>query len=431
MGAARGDAMDVDGRYSSTGGQPTGLRERAPGTPADRRRSALTSAVLAGLSLVSFSLVIGYGRSVSDSAAWTTAMVAGAAALSGGLLGILFGIPRSAQGESDPVPRPMPDEEGRRSPAYGPNTNLEQISDWLTKILVGVTLVQLGNIASGTGRLVDFLASGMAGTPQDRVFILAELVFFSVWGFMLGYFFARLFLIGLFRVADTAGLSRQIEEVRSNLRQIEQVTGDVQQKVTEGFRQDEADARASALTTEQLEAKDAEGNVRLDRLEEAIARASEATRWDIFLRAVALRRETWNSDKRKMERTIPVFQALTRTEIEGRYHRVHGQLGYALKDASSPNLLSAVRELTSAIQLRDAEGQKGYRFYEMARAECRIRLDPNGRGGSPSSSAEQNAIMADLLIANGSATAAPVIARDPIFRGWLSQNGLSLNAQPR
>src|SRR6266498_647278 len=57
--------------------------------------------------------------------------IAGAALMIGGFLGFLFGIPRTGTViESD---------------VHG-NTNLEQISDWLTKILVGVGLTQISEI---------------------------------------------------------------------------------------------------------------------------------------------------------------------------------------------------------------------------------------------------------------------------------------------
>lgn len=63
--------------------------------------------------------------------------------LAGGLLGMLFGLPsvvevRIADGQST-------DGEGARSGGslgYRESTNLEQIADWITKILIGLTLTQ-------------------------------------------------------------------------------------------------------------------------------------------------------------------------------------------------------------------------------------------------------------------------------------------------
>src|SRR5262245_18087314 len=78
----------------------------------------------------------------------TVAAAIGAAALAGGVLvGFIFGIPRSLQ-EDRPAATPT-DAAGATTPvagttgltdrplAYAGNTSLEQISDWLTNILVG------------------------------------------------------------------------------------------------------------------------------------------------------------------------------------------------------------------------------------------------------------------------------------------------------
>ena len=51
----------------------------------------------------------------------------------GGLFGFLFGIPKVPEGPANGL-------------ALRSNTNLEQVSDWVTKIVVGVTLVQFGEL---------------------------------------------------------------------------------------------------------------------------------------------------------------------------------------------------------------------------------------------------------------------------------------------
>jgi hypothetical protein len=88
-------------------------------------------------------------------------MLAGAALLVGGTLGFLFGVPRTLTGER------LPDAtlNGARAaaPGYGANTNLEQISDWLTKILVGIGVAQFGVIVAGARRLFTALAPSLGG----------------------------------------------------------------------------------------------------------------------------------------------------------------------------------------------------------------------------------------------------------------------------
>ena len=84
------------------------------------------------------------------SAVWSV-LLALCAAVLGGLIGFLFGIPRSLQ-TSGPVQDHASVDAAtstieRSSVAgYRSNTNLEQISDWLTKILVGVGLIQFPSI---------------------------------------------------------------------------------------------------------------------------------------------------------------------------------------------------------------------------------------------------------------------------------------------
>jgi len=58
--------------------------------------------------------------------------LAGASTVAGSLVGFLFGVPQYRR----------PDHSSTRNAnsTTTPNTNLEQISDWLTKIIVGVGL---------------------------------------------------------------------------------------------------------------------------------------------------------------------------------------------------------------------------------------------------------------------------------------------------
>ncbi len=82
---------------------------------------------------------------------WTSGAMIGvllalASLVTGLLLGFLFGIPKALQNDHP--------ESGLQR-AYATNTNLEQISDWLTKILVGVGLVEMGKISARFGELTE------------------------------------------------------------------------------------------------------------------------------------------------------------------------------------------------------------------------------------------------------------------------------------
>jgi hypothetical protein len=134
-------------------------------------------------------------------------LLAAASASFGALMGFLFGIPRSLQGEA-----PVVSESGAGSAdsAGGQrlshtglrvNTNLEQISDWLTKILVGVGLTQLQVLWPNLMGIAKDV-SGPLGNSQPLA--LFTLVNFSIWGFFAAYLVTRLFLATAFGHADLA-----------------------------------------------------------------------------------------------------------------------------------------------------------------------------------------------------------------------------------
>jgi len=126
-----------------------------------------------------------------------------AALASGGLLGFLFGVPRVEQsfatGDASPDGA-APESASGTVYRQTVNTNLTEISDWLTKIIVGVSLVQLTKIPPRFQSLAEYLA----GNEHDPGFVGGILVFFGVTGFLSGYLLTRLFLAGAFSEADRA-----------------------------------------------------------------------------------------------------------------------------------------------------------------------------------------------------------------------------------
>jgi hypothetical protein len=88
------------------------------------------------------------------------------------------------------LPRPNPDSGG----ATRPNNNLEQVSDWLTKLLLGAGLVQLGHIGRGLGKLINGLASALSSSvvepvpPAAAKALAGSLIGFNAaLGFLFGY----------------------------------------------------------------------------------------------------------------------------------------------------------------------------------------------------------------------------------------------------
>ena len=86
--------------------------------------------------------------------------------LLGGFIGFLFGIPRTGDknknGEENEV-NFQSSGEYSESFSVSPNTNLEQISDWLTKILVGIGLTQIDSILEGGEKLINYLVPAFGG----------------------------------------------------------------------------------------------------------------------------------------------------------------------------------------------------------------------------------------------------------------------------
>ena len=189
---------------------------------------------LAGVIVVSLALVIAYkGFGNLSAVLWAVACL-----IVGGLIGFLFGIPRVLQGTNPPPIDGKSDPTDYRQQV---NTNLEQISDWLTKIIVGVGLVELRTLPDRIQRMAQFIASGIGGTQADEVFASALIIYFSIIGFLGGYLVTRIYLAGAFTRADLesqntvkfAGqtltiaqvskeFSAQIDDVRSQILQLSQ-----------------------------------------------------------------------------------------------------------------------------------------------------------------------------------------------------------------
>ena len=158
---------------------------------------ALTSVILLGaIPVAVYSLALSGNAGL---AVFSLALLLGLAALlGGGLVGFLFGVPRQLQ-EARSAGDPS-------TSGYAGNTNLEQISDWLTKILVGVGLTQILQIPGQIQRLTSFLAPALGNESSSQVFALGLLGYFSIAGFLIGYLSTRLLLARAFEQADGLAL---------------------------------------------------------------------------------------------------------------------------------------------------------------------------------------------------------------------------------
>lgn len=119
---------------------------------------------------------------------------------SGIVLGFIFGIPKKYQNKTSSVQvdangQPVPSID----PTYTDNTSLEEISDWITKIIIGLSLTQFNNILEMMGESASnirtSLESGLqlgANRPDFYAFSYSLIVFYSVTGGIIGYLWTRI-----------------------------------------------------------------------------------------------------------------------------------------------------------------------------------------------------------------------------------------------
>jgi hypothetical protein len=180
-------------------------------------------------------------------------LIMGGAGLVGGVFGLLFGIPKSV---SDPASVPQAParspnssseknatadseiDDGRRS-GYTVNTNLEQISDWLTKIIVGVSLTQIPTIREQFHQMATYFGDGFISATQPTVgpaapvAAAAIIVYGLTGGFLAGYLFTRIFLPGAFERVDqelrnrNRELKTKISEVRESTEAAGRTQGEI------------------------------------------------------------------------------------------------------------------------------------------------------------------------------------------------------------
>ncbi|HEY6626380.1 MAG TPA: hypothetical protein VIZ21_05450, partial [Ignavibacteriaceae bacterium] len=132
-----------------------------------------------------------------------SAIIALTSTIVGAFIGFIFGIPRTPASKD--------------SENIAANTNLEEISDWITKIIVGVSLVQLNQISGGIVAMGNTLAHGMGDHPSSFVFSVSTMIFYFVGGFFLGYLWSRIYLPKILLTSMEEGYRRKMKEKENEL----------------------------------------------------------------------------------------------------------------------------------------------------------------------------------------------------------------------
>jgi hypothetical protein len=128
----------------------------------------------------------------------------------GYLFGFLFGIPRIvSSGQLRMATAPNVIDHAKKlqtteavvagnPPHMVPSSNLAEVSDWLTKLLLGAGLVSLTKLGEPLGSLINSIAAGMQGsnppvvTGPPQVMAAAILFGYVTLGFLVGYILTSL-----------------------------------------------------------------------------------------------------------------------------------------------------------------------------------------------------------------------------------------------
>lgn len=90
------------------------------------------------------------------------------------------------------------------------NTNLEDVSDWLTKILIGIGIAEFDDIVTYLGEIGDLVGQGMGGeglASGNKIIAVSSILYGFVCGFLFYYFWARVSFLKLLKDAhqESAG----------------------------------------------------------------------------------------------------------------------------------------------------------------------------------------------------------------------------------
>lgn len=144
----------------------------------------------------------------------TLFFVAGTLFTFSNLIGFLFGIPRTT----------VIDESEKSKSQYIGNDNLLQVSDWITKIIVGLGLTQINEIPSFLKRIAKFIIDNTHVSNQALIILI--IFYFSCLGFLFGYLWTRLYFIKMLYASDN--------DVNNNDETAAQITTQIKTDITTG-----------------------------------------------------------------------------------------------------------------------------------------------------------------------------------------------------
>jgi hypothetical protein len=163
------------------------------------KRGALTAVALLVLVLAGMVFIVRASWSGSPSVGLVWAL---ACLILGIIAGFLFAIPRVPANDEPNAKESKNSSSGSagKHGGLGINTNLEQVSDWLTKILVGLGLVEAKTLIAQLRNAGIYIGASLG---RDGATIATGLiVYFLGLGFISGYLLTRIFVSPMLRHAD-------------------------------------------------------------------------------------------------------------------------------------------------------------------------------------------------------------------------------------
>jgi hypothetical protein len=108
----------------------------------------------------------------------------GGAFFAGAMGGFLFGVPKYASS-------PAGMTQQQTTTQYKINTNLEEVSDWLTKIILGLGLVNVDKVISFVDSLGEGVGSAIGQAQGAKAIAIAAMLYGFVCGFLQVYIWTR------------------------------------------------------------------------------------------------------------------------------------------------------------------------------------------------------------------------------------------------
>lgn len=190
-----------------------------------QRENLVPLAILAYLELITMLLSVAFGM---GGPTWSVEVsvllfgVSGAAGATGALVGFLFGIPRFSSANRTPAPTsdttvpasPLLRRDAAAPSArsvYRPSTNLDDIADWLTKIIVGVGLTQLTSIGPALRGVSAAIRTNCGTACPSDASISSLVIISSILCFLLAYLWTRLHYNKLVARSDREVVSLLLE----------------------------------------------------------------------------------------------------------------------------------------------------------------------------------------------------------------------------